>query len=333
MDLFCITLVLLAFTASPISSQTVCQNSLHGTCINLLTGTSPCGSGNHLVLSYCGFLEACCYGSHHTTATAAPTSAPIHTGGSTGSGSGGQCGVPSVSGNHKIVGGSIATHGEYPWQVSLRYGGHHMCGGTLINEQWVVTAAHCFEDTQSHYWTVAVGIHDRSHVYRSQVHNAARVIVHEHYDKTRNHNDIAMIKLDKPVDTSSTYVKTACLPDPNENFDNAVCTVTGWGATHSGGQGTRYLEEVDVPVLTNSMCHYYMGNNVYSSNLCAGYSQGGKDACQGDSGGPLTCKRNGRWKLAGITSWGYGCGQRNAPGVYTRVSSFLSWIQTTQRNN
>ncbi|XP_069102702.1 tryptase-2-like [Argopecten irradians] len=328
MELVCIALLVLTVTVTPALSETACHAYHQGACVNLLSGTSHCGAGNHLVLSYCGFLEACCYGAHHTSATSAPTHAPSHTGsgsGSTGSSSG-NCGVPSVSGSHKIVGGHLAQHGEFPWQVSLRYGGHHMCGGTLIDNQWVVTAAHCFQDTSKSYWTVAVGIHDRSHIYRSQIHTAVRVIVHEHYDHSSNHNDIALIKLDKPVDVNTQYVKTACLPDANEDFDNVVCTATGWGATHSGGQGTQYLEEVDVPIITNSLCKYYMGNIIYSSNLCAGYSQGGKDACQGDSGGPLTCKRNGQWKLAGITSWGYGCGQRNAPGVYTRVSSFLSWI-------
>merc|ERR1712179_460178 len=100
-------------------------------------------------------------------------------------------------------------------------------------------------------------------------------IVHERYDHAHNHNDIALIKLHEPVDLTNQYIKAICLPTPNESFDNHVCTATGWGATHTGGAGTRYLLQVDLPIISNDRCRYYLGSRaVFDSNICAGYSQG-----------------------------------------------------------
>ncbi|CAG2225275.1 unnamed protein product [Mytilus edulis] len=96
------------------------------------------------------------------------------------------------------------------------------------------------------------------------------------------------------------------------------------------GPGTRLLNEVDVPIMDSNRCKYYLGNVIYGSNICAGYNQGGRDACQGDSGGPLVCKKDSVYKITGVVSWGYGCAKRHAPGVYTRVSSFIDWINTNK---
>ncbi|KAL3886432.1 hypothetical protein ACJMK2_026424 [Sinanodonta woodiana] len=296
-------------------AATYCASVLHGQCVSLYG--SGCPSGTLQTLSYCGFLETCCYGgSTGSTGT-----------GSTGSTGTGSCGHPLVTGNHRIVGGVLSTPGAYPWQVSVRYGGEHLCGGTLIDQNWIVTAAHCFEGMSGDYWTVALGVHDMSQMYTANIHRTSVISVHGSYDSQTNENDIAMMKLDRPVDLSGMHIRPACLPSESADFTNRVCTVTGWGATHTGGSSTRYMLEVDVPIISNDMCEYYLGRGtVHYSNICAGYTQGGKDACQGDSGGPLVCKVGDSWALAGIVSWGYGCGQRNAPGVYTRVASFISWI-------
>ena len=91
-----------------------------------------------------------------------------------------------------------------------------------------------YPSTSYSHWTVATGIHDRGHIYTNQVHRVRNVIVHEHYNSRSNHNDIALVKLDKALDLSDSTTKAACLPSRNENFNNLVCTVTGWGALHSG---------------------------------------------------------------------------------------------------
>ncbi|CAG2209011.1 TMPRSS2 [Mytilus edulis] len=278
---------------------TVCATSYTGACFDIF---STCPSGYVQSYSHCGLLELCCYPQHSTSTgigTGTGTGTGSHTGTGTGShqtSSGAQCGIPDVT-SHRIVGGTVATVHAYPWQVSLRYGSHHMCGGTIIDSQWILTAAHCFEDTTHSYWTVATGIHDRGHIYRSQVHNVRNVIVHTGYSSRSNHNDIALIKLDKPLDLTDSTTKAACLPNKHEDFDGLVCTVTGWGALHTDGPGTRLLNEVDVPIMDSNRCKYYLGNVIYGSNICAGYNQGGRDACQGDSGGPLVCKKDSVYKI------------------------------------
>ncbi|PVD36148.1 hypothetical protein C0Q70_03121 [Pomacea canaliculata] len=241
------------------------------------------------------------------------------------------CGVPLVTDAHRILGGQQASSGEYPWQVSLLYNGQHLCGGTIIDSQWILTAAHCFDDTYADYWEVAVGTIDIQYLSSTHVHSVSKIYVHGSYVAGQNPYDIALMKLTTPLALTGRDVRSACLPEAGEKFDGMVCTVTGWGSTHEDGDAVRFLREVDVPILSNSLCSYYLGpDSIVDHNICAGYTQGGKDSCQGDSGGPLVCKRNGVWKLAGVVSWGYGCGKTYSPGVYTRVTSFLNWIASTK---
>ncbi|XP_055955568.1 transmembrane protease serine 3 [Patella vulgata] len=278
-----------------------------------------CDSGQKMSFSHCGFLKKCCYNENKPQGTQAPLTSSE------------QCGHRLVASDDRIIGGKSALSGEYPWQVSLRYQGQHLCGGTLIDRQWVLTAAHCFEQTYVNGWTAAIGITDLRNLYSSHVYSAADIITHGSFDSTSNSHDIALMKLSKPVDISGTASRTACLPDSTEDFNNVVCTVSGWGSTRFDGPGSRYLNQVSIPVMSNSLCSYYLGNVVYDHNICAGINAGGRDACQGDSGGPLVCKTEGSWKIAGIVSWGYGCGDKNTPGVYTRVSSFLDWIKQVKQ--
>ncbi|RVE62500.1 hypothetical protein OJAV_G00157820 [Oryzias javanicus] len=220
------------------------------------------------------------------------------------------CGVPSikpqVSGYNKIVNGENAVSGSWPWQVSLQDSrGFHFCGGSLISQYWVVTAAHCRVSPTSHY--VILGEHDRQ--YNSepiQVKNIARAITHPYYNANNFNNDITLLKL---------------LSIPS----GTRCVTTGWGKT--GQTSTpRYLQQTALPLMSPDQCKSYWGyNRITDAMICAGAS--GVSSCQGDSGGPLVCEAaGGVWTQVGIVSWGTTNCNVYAPAVYSRVSYLRNWI-------
>ncbi|XP_041527056.1 transmembrane protease serine 11E [Microtus oregoni] len=227
----------------------------------------------------------------------------------------------------RIIGGTQAEEGEWPWQSSLQLDGSHRCGATLINNTWLVSAAHCFrthKDPSS--WTASFGATIQPPKLRTGLR---RIIVHEKYKYPSHDYDIALAELSRPVPCTNAVHKV-CLPDANHEFQpGQQMFVTGFGAIQDDGFSQNRLRQVQVDYIDTQTCNQPQSYNgaITPRMLCAGFLKGEKDACQGDSGGPLVAPdARDIWYLAGIVSWGDECGQPNKPGVYTRVTAFRDWI-------
>jgi secreted trypsin-like serine protease len=228
----------------------------------------------------------------------------------------------------KIVGGVESLRGDWPWSCSMRYNGRHICGGSLISNKWIVSAAHCVSSTLAAPYRWVCGHHqnNRNETYTREF-LTSRVIRHPNYNSRLIQNDIAVFELAATV-AYTDYILPVCLPAVGEGFAGETSIATGWGTTSSGGTVSQVQREVAMPVLTDAACRskFAGANNMLDPvyQVCAGVSGANKDTCQGDSGGPLIVERNDRWYLLGITSWGYGCGDG---GVYARPSAYRPWVE------
>uniref|UniRef100_A0A3P8VNB4 Peptidase S1 domain-containing protein n=1 Tax=Cynoglossus semilaevis TaxID=244447 RepID=A0A3P8VNB4_CYNSE len=232
------------------------------------------------------------------------------------------CGTAPL--NNKIVGGEDASAGMWPWQVSLHQSGSHVCGGSLINNRWILTAmCTCYR----------VSVFQQGLNLNEVSRGLEEVIKHPDYDKNSKDNDICLLKLSSTVDFTN-YIRPVCLAAPGSSFTGGTsCWVTGWGNIRSGVPLTfpGRLQEVNIPIVSTSQCSdtYTLTANM----ICAGVPEGGKDSCQGDSGGPLVSKTGATWVQAGVVSFGRLCAVPNTPGVYARVSSYQSWINSHVTTN
>ncbi|KAL6047901.1 hypothetical protein STEG23_016340 [Scotinomys teguina] len=235
----------------------------------------------------------------------------------------------------RIVNGTFTKQGDSPWQAILLDSKKKLaCGGVLIHASWVLTAAHCMENTKK--LTVRLGEYDlRRRDHWELDLEIKEVLVHPNYSRSTSDNDIALLRLAQPATLSKTIVPI-CLP--NKGLAERELTqagretvVTGWGYQSDRDKDgrrnrTSVLTFIRIPVAPRNECMQVMNNVVSENMLCAGIIGDSRDACDGDSGGPMVVFFRGTWFLVGLVSWGEGCGQPNNYGVYTKVSRYLEWI-------
>uniref|UniRef100_A0A8C5VJ94 chymotrypsin n=1 Tax=Microcebus murinus TaxID=30608 RepID=A0A8C5VJ94_MICMU len=226
------------------------------------------------------------------------------------------CGVPAISpvltGLSRIVNGEDAVPGSWPWQVSLQdKTGFHFCGGSLISEDWVVTAAHCGVKTTDQ---VVAGEFDQgSDEENIQVLKIAKVF------KNPKFNMLTV----RPF--SDTCPPCAC--QRRRRFPPSLLThLTGWGKPkYKPNKTPDKLQQAALPLVSNADCKKFWGSKITDVMVCAGAS--GVSSCMGDSGGPLVCQKDGAWNLVGIVSWGSGTCSTSSPAVYARVTALLPWVE------
>jgi len=251
----------------------------------------------------------------------------------------------------RIMGGTeVLGTRQYPWQMSLSTSNskmfyHHNCGAALIHERWVVTAAHCVytmrrrRRRRKKKLFVLGGFLAVSDRDTAQIYEVEKFIIHERFVPRLYEQDIALLRLKTPVVYTPSLLPV-CLPKPSYGRKSefakhlgSMAKLTGWGRKWNYGPVSTQLEQVELPIISNSLCMEWYeksGSKQFipeNTFVCAGWEEGEMDACSGDSGGPLVISRqDGRAEMMGVVSWGIGCGVKGRPGVYTRVSEFVPWI-------
>ncbi|XP_077014844.1 coagulation factor X [Tamandua tetradactyla] len=229
----------------------------------------------------------------------------------------------------RIVGGRDCKEGECPWQALLiNEENEGFCGGTILNEYYVLTAAHCLYQTKK--FRVRVGDRNTEKEEGNEmVHEVDIIIKHNKFVKATYDFDIAVIKLKTPI-TFRMNVAPACLPE-KDWAESTLMTqktglVSGFGRTHEKGQTSTTLKMLEVPYVDRNTCKLSSSFTITQNMFCAGYDLNPEDACQGDSGGPHVTRFKDTYFVTGIVSWGEGCARKGKYGIYTKVASFLKWI-------
>ncbi|KAI5646907.1 trypsin domain-containing protein [Phthorimaea operculella] len=234
---------------------------------------------------------------------------------------------------NRIVGGMPAGTNRYPWMARIVYDGQFHCGASVLTKEYVLTAAHCVRKLKRTKIRVILGDHDQTITTESAaiMRAVTSIVRHRSFDADSYNNDIALLKLRKPI-TFNKIIKPVCLPPANLEPAGKQGIVVGWGRTSEGGQLPAIVQEVKVPILSLSQCRgmKYRASRITNNMLCAGRAS--TDSCQGDSGGPLLVQDGDKFQIVGIVSWGVGCGRPGYPGVYTRITRYLPWLRANLRD-
>lgn len=250
------------------------------------------------------------------------------------------CGRQHIQRVSKVVGGNDTYDGEFPWTVSVRRNDHHHCGGVIVAARWVLTAAHCLQSRLPSAFQVRIGeYHLHQPDYHSKDYDVEKVVIHHNYTgiiksslTSMNSADIALLKTKRDI-TMNEYAWPVCFPTLDANFAGQEGIVVGWGKRNEKSDAySDRLQKAKLSIIDNKVCRNWFrlaGRDMQINDqlICAGYRAGGTDACHGDSGGPLLSKIDDQWSVIGVVSTGIGCARPLLPGLYSRVSSYVNWIE------
>ncbi|XP_052760772.1 coagulation factor XI-like [Mya arenaria] len=250
------------------------------------------------------------------------------------------CGVPTVKptlSTKRIVGGTAAVQGSWPWMVLFSDDQGYISGaGAILGPRTIMTSAQMFKGVNYNFlastdlsmWTVYTGSHNINTVAPLERNFTIKsVSIHENYDPTTLANDICLIYTDQDI-VYNDHTSPVCLPGPGHSYNaGQTCYLAGWGDT--GNVNDEVLFQVDLPIIADHDCQTHFQDFIVGTELCAGYENGGKDWCGDDIGSPLVCQdTNGAWYAQGIASSGGDCTAADEPGVFEDVSKYISWIKT-----
>lgn len=222
----------------------------------------------------------------------------------------------------RIIGGQFASMGQFPHQVSLQLNGRHHCGGSLISDTIIVTAAHCTKGQSPNQMMAIVGTNDLS-AGNGQTFGIAQFIIHPQYNAQSQDFDMSLIRLSSPVSLGGA-VQAIQLAEADTNYEaDTMATISGFGAINQNLQLPNRLKFAQVQLWSRDFCNAQNIPGLTDRMVCAGHPSGQVSSCQGDSGGPLTVDG----KLFGVVSWGFGCGAKGRPAMYTYVGALRSWIK------
>ncbi|XP_072325077.1 anionic trypsin-2-like [Scyliorhinus torazame] len=223
--------------------------------------------------------------------------------------------------DEKIINGHECYAHSQPWQVFLTYNGYRWCGGSLIDHQWIVSAAHCYQPPS--ILKAHLGEHDLGYYEGTEQRiPVAKAFAHPDYNRVNLNNDIMLLKLAYPARLDQ-YVRLIPLPSQCPRA-GTQCITSGWGNLVTNGvKYPNALQCLNQPILPDADCRRAYPPYFTDNMFCSGYWEGGQSTCQGDSGGPVVCDG----ELQGITSWGYDCAMKNHPSVFVKVCNYNQWIQ------